>query len=71
MDAAAMIVVFAILIALAVVSIGTAVLMTSWAVEWLLDSTVRRWREERELEAIRKHALMLKRPKRDLRQLPH
>jgi len=66
-----MVIVLAILVALAVVSIGTAVLMTSWAVEWLLDSTVRHWREERELEQIRKHALSLKRPTRDLRQLPH
>ena len=66
-----MVVVLAILVALAVVSIGTAVLMTSWAVEWILDSTVRRWREERELERIREHALSLRRPKQDLRQLPH
>jgi len=66
-----MIVVLAILVALAIVSIGTAVLMTSWAIEWLLDSTVRRWREERELEAIRRQALLHRRPKQDLRRLPH
>lgn len=66
-----MIVVLAILVALAIVSVGTAVLLTSWAVEWLLDGTVRRWREERELERIRAHALLHQRPRRDLRSLPH
>ena len=66
-----MVIVLAILVALAVVSIGTAVLMTSWAVEWLLDSTVRHWREERELEMIRRQALLHRRPKQDLRRLPH
>lgn len=66
-----MIVVFAILVALAVLSVGTAVLLVSYAVDCLLDGTVRRWRDERELERIRQHALLHRRPRRDLRHLPH
>lgn len=66
-----MIVVFAILVALAVLSIGTAVLIVSYAVEWVLDGTVRKWRDERELERVRQRALLHRRPRRDLRHLPH
>lgn len=66
-----MVLVFAIIVALAVVSVATAVLCTYWAVDALLDSTVRRWRENREDDRIAAERALHKRPKRDLRRLPH